>query len=1509
MVDIDLSKDTDEYLAGHTIDGRVLFPATGYLTLVWKTFAKLRNEDFEQMPVILEDINFHRATIMPKEGSVKFLINIFEGSGAFELCEGGSVAVSGKIRVPEELDKEMLELPKPEMKEDKTALPLDTKDIYKELRLRGYDYEGVFKGIKESDNHGIAGKLLWKENWISFIDTMLQFSILGLNTRELYLPTRLQRAIINPKKHLEMLKAMSEEEKSTPVYMYRNIGIIKAGGIELRGMKASLAPRRQVQEDPKLEKYMFVPYENTQALTDNQEKVKKDVLTVLSQIILENSSGGLKIKLTEAVVDRPIESVLSPMIKNILEKEPLIAVDATVVTLGPVDTSVLDENDVKHAQRDMLNTSVDQNVHVVVGSDLLTHSNYKLLNNAVSSIKEGGFILLEEPKMQLNMSKLASMDLQIVSTQLTDTKLYILLRKMTEVPADAIVMKMTETNFSWVESLKEAMKKSESEGTKIYLYCQGEELTGLIGMVNCLKQEPGGANLRSIFIQDKNAAPFTLNAYSKQLQKDLVHNVLKKGVWGSYRHLTLDHVNESQNLQVTHAYINTLTRGDLASLRWIESALSFHKGDDPKTEMCHVYCAPLNFRDIMLATGKLPPDALPGNLAGQECILGLEFSGRNSKGKRVMGMVDAKGLATTVLSDPMFLWEVPEKWSLEEASTIPVVYGTSYYALMVRGNLKPGESVLIHAGTGGVGQASIAIALHMGCKVFTTVGSQAKRDFLKKTFPQLTDRNIGNSRDTTFEQLVLSETDGRGVDVVLNSLAGDQLQASVRCLAKNGRFLEIGKVDLSNNSPLGMSILLKNTAVHGILLDALFDSDSADKKEVRRLLSEGITNGAVRPLPATVYNDNQIEQAFRYMASGKHIGKVVLKIRDEESRQTMVPKPRTVSAIPRTYMNPDKTYVLVGGLGGFGLELANWLVNRGATNIVLTSRSGVKTGYQSLCIRRWKDKGVNVFVSTEDATTEKGAGRLMEQANSLGPVGGIFNLAAVLRDAMMENQTEADFKTVCKPKVDGSKQLDIASRNMAPQLDFFVNFSSVSCGRGNAGQANYGLANSAMERICEARQEIGFPGVAIQWGAIGDVGLILDFMGGNDTEVGGTMPQRMASCLATVDIFLQQPHPVVASMVLAEKYKSKGDGSKVSLIDAIANILGLKDSSNLPGGTTLAELGMDSLMGAEIKQTLERNHDIVMSAQEIRTLTFGKLAELEGGAKISESSGDKSARKDEQVQYGQFELMPSKTLVSMSGKDVDKTKLPVFMVHPIEGSVTALESFAKLIKVPVYGLQCTKDTPLDSIEALSTFYIKQIKSVQPEGPYSIVGYSFGACVAFEIGIQLEKEKQKVNLWLIDGSPSYVATHTGKARDTKSFRGNISAEQSEALVYFIMQFKDVDQQKVVAELMQLKTWEERLTRSTQMLSGSTPFSDDEVSSAASSFFNKLVAADKYKPKSKFNGEIMLFKATDNYVQIGEDYGLSQVCKQKVKIDSLEGNHRSILLGPTAEKLAKILQPVL
>ncbi|XP_058792836.1 fatty acid synthase [Phymastichus coffea] len=1518
IVEVDLSKDTDAYLAGHTIDGRILFPATGYLTIVWKTFAKLQGVEFEKLPVVIEDVQFQRATIMPKDGSVKFLINIFDGTGDFEICEGGSVAVTGKIRIPEDVNKEQLNLQPPSIPSKPELLELKTEDIYKELRLRGYDYSGIFQSIVSSDNFGNAGKLMWNEDWISYIDTMLQFSILGKNTRDLYLPTRLQQVIINPIVHKELIEKAGEGRVSLPVYSFPKIGVIKSGGIELRNMKASLAPRRQqTQAAPKHERYTFVPYDNSHVLVEDPERSKLHALTVLLQIVRENI-GGIKIKVIEITGERASEALMTPTVLDVLYNEPMLSVDLQIATTSPDShAAFVDQWKIKAISKDVQTAPIGQDLHLVLAADLLSNNQTAAVKNLGDSLKPGGFLISEETgSLTSNAAKKAG--LVIVGKQIVPGKSYVLMKKLEDI-YQPIIIQITEKNFSWLEGVKAALKKAESEQQKILLVSQGEELLGMVGLMTCIRQEAGGMNVRYVFIQDKNASKFSLtdDFYAAQMKKQLMANVLKGGQWGSYRHLRLDQQTDVSSLYVEHAYINALTKGDLSSLRWIEGPLSYYQPEKfPGKKFCSVYYAPLNFRDIMLATGKLNADALPGDLASQDCILGLEFAGRDSMGRRVMGMVAAQGLATTVLADPGFMWEVPDKWTLEQAATIPVVYSTSYYALCVRGNMKSGESVLIHAGSGGVGQASIAIALHMGCKVFTTVGSQEKRDFLKKTFPQLNDRNIGNSRDTSFEQLILNETDGRGVDLILNSLAGEKLQASVRCLAIGGRFLEIGKFDLSNNAALGMSLFLKNTSFHGILLDALFDVDCPEKKELVRLVSEGIKNGAVRPLPATVFSEQQIEQGFRFMATGKHIGKVLLKIRDEESQKVTQPTQKTVASIPRTYMNPDKSYILIGGLGGFGLELANWLISRGAKHIVLTSRSGVRTGYQSLCIRRWRSNGINVMISTEDVTTATGAEKLIKTTNKSAPVGGIFNLAAVLKDALIENLEESHYKVVTLPKVDGTKNLDAASRKLCPALDYFVVFSSVSCGRGNAGQTNYGLANSAMERICEQRQAISLPALAIQWGAIGDVGLVLETLGNNETEVGGTLPQRMTSCLTTMDTFLQQPHPVLASMVLAEKRKSSDSGSQIGLLEAVGNILGVKDVKTINPNNSLADLGMDSLMGTEIKQTLERNYDIVLSPQEIRGLTFGKLKEFAtGSSETSEpsntsvntvSSSTESGPDDMLFQLSGSEIVPKETLLKLNTRKSEG--IPIFVVSAIEGVIASLKSLAQELDRPVYGLQCTKNAPLGTITEFAQFNVKQMKEVQKQGPYRLVGYSFGALVAFEMALQLEQMSEQVNLTLIDGSPEFITQHCQTiGKQTKQNSENLEADGTrKALAFFTRQMNsNIGFLKAYSILKDTQNDDEMFKKMVELI-GSTPFSPEDLKEAGTLFFKKLRAANSYKPTGKYQGPITLIKAKDNFVSLNSDYGLAQICRQNVKIEELFGNHRSIMVGDSVKKIAEVLR---
>ncbi|RVE51369.1 hypothetical protein evm_003924 [Chilo suppressalis] len=1212
IIEIDLSRPEDSFFSGHQIDGRILFPATGYLILVWRTVAKLYNKTLEETPIILEHVQFRQATILNQDTTVRFMISILEGTGDFNVCEGETVLVTGQVRLAEHPDKEFLSDQIEESVPKLYLQSLGEDDVYKRLRLRGYEYNGLFRGIRHVDTSGRRGQLAWADNWVSFMDTILQFAVIDMNN--LYLPTRLDRLLIDPMRHKKALI----DGNMLPVRMDQDINVLVSGGVEVRGLKYSLAPRRvNVQAPPKLERYQFCPY--TTPLTDGQACSRIDALTACLQIIVQNNNTVL-IKTVEAALQPSVDSLLTPLILEILECEPEIRVEMRVAAGENMAkfTTALQNLDVKVTRKDATTEPPHDACHFVVAVACLVQHTVETLCNLASAIDKDGMLLLEEPHGILSKSGVAEAieraNLVLIARKVTNDCEYLLLRRIPKLPSEYMVVEVDENDcYAWVNPLRDILERAKTIPLRVYVVTHVQD-SGVVGLGRSLNLETDDAIVRVYYLPD-TCEPFDPSAptFVAQVQKDLTCNVLHEGVWGSYLHLPLADAGDAL-LQVEHAFVNTLTRGDLASLRWIESPLRFVH-ETPLTrgsELCRVYCAPLNFRDIMLATGKLPPDALPGNLAGQDCILGLEFSGRAENGRRVMGMVAARALATSVVADSAFLWDVPEAWSLEEAATVPVAYATAYYALAVRGRMRRGDSVLVHAGSGGVGQAAIAIALHAGATVFTTVGTPEKRAFLHKRFPALSDANIGNSRDTSFEQLVLRRTRGRGVDLVLNSLADDKLRASIRCLAEGGRFLEIGKLDLSNNTQVGLSIFLKNTTFHGILLDALFEaeSDNIEKSAVVGCMNEGLKSGVIKPLPCTVFNDKQLEQAFRYMATGKHIGKVVIRVREEEARGAR-PASRLVSALPRTYMHPGKVYVLVGGLGGFGLELGVWLVTRGARKLVFVSRKGIRTGYQAWCIKRLRNEGVQVVVFTQDTTTMEGARTLMRDAAALGPVGGVFNLAAVLRDAFFENLTPEDFRVVSKPKVNGTRALDVATRELAPELEYFVAFSSVSCARGNAGQSNYAYANSVMERIVERRRAEGLPGFVIQWGAIADVGLAAKVR--NEKPVRGTIPQHVASCMESLDtlLALALPHPVVMVMVLDDKQRRTAAPVQ-DLLQVVANVLGIKDPSKVSDTANLAELGMDSLMGAEIKQTLERSFDVAVGMQEIRTITFAKLRDMSG---------------------------------------------------------------------------------------------------------------------------------------------------------------------------------------------------------------------------------------------------------------------------------------------------------
>lgn len=260
-----------------------------------------------------------------------------------------------------------------------------------------------------------------------------------------------------------------------------------------------------------------------------------------------------------------------------------------------------------------------------------------------------------------------------------------------------------------------------------------------------------------------------------------------------------------------------------------------------------------------------------------------------------------------------------------------------------------------------------------------------------------------------------------------------------------------------------------------------------------------------------------------------------------------------------------------------------------------------------------------MIVSTADIGTYQGARKLLVESITHGQIGGIFNLAVVLRDSILENQTVESFQESSGPKSLATRYLNELSRILCPKLEHFVVFSSASCGRGNAGQSNYGMANSIMERIIEQRLQDKLPGKAIQWGAIGEVGLVAEMAKGKDIEVVGTLQQRIESCLNVLDILLTSPQAVVSSIVVADKHGSDaGQDGQLTLIKSVMKIMGIRDIKAISKNVSLAELGMDSLMTVEIKQMLERDFDIVLTTQQLRSISFAKLEELSSTGTKSE---------------------------------------------------------------------------------------------------------------------------------------------------------------------------------------------------------------------------------------------------------------------------------------------------
>ncbi|TRM53550.1 type I polyketide synthase [Achromobacter sp. LC458] len=525
--------------------------------------------------------------------------------------------------------------------------------------------------------------------------------------------------------------------------------------------------------------------------------------------------------------------------------------------------------------------------------------------------------------------------------------------------------------------------------------------------------------------------------------------------------------------------------GQLRNLRWEACPASAPAADELEVR---IEATGLNFRDVMYALGLLSDEAIENGFAGP--TLGLEFSGTVTRvgadvdgyavGDAVVGFGPAS-FGDRVLTKPSAISHIPDGFSFEAAATIPSTFFTVYYALHHLARLEEGEKILIHGAAGGVGIAAIQFAQWLGAEIYATAGSDEKRDLLRL----LGVRHIYDSRSLSYADEILADTDGRGVDVVLNSLAGEAINRNLRVLKPFGRFLELGKRDFYENTRIGLRPFRNNISYFGIDADQLMNERPDLTQRLFAEMMALFRQGALHPLPYTVFDANDIVDAFRYMQQARQIGKIVVTYRNGISGiHTPAAPQRAGLTLPA-----DATYLVTGGLGGFGLRTAQWLADKGARNLILISRSGPTTDTAQAAIAALQAQGVRVHAAACDVTDRKALARLLDDtASTLPPLKGVVHAAVVIDDGLARSATPEQIERTLAAKVLGAQHLHELTRKLP--LDLFIFYSSATTLFGNPGQSNYVAANTWLERLAAQRRAEGLPATCVRWGAIDDVGFL-----------------------------------------------------------------------------------------------------------------------------------------------------------------------------------------------------------------------------------------------------------------------------------------------------------------------------------------------------------------------------------------------------------------------------------
>ncbi|MFD9698049.1 SDR family NAD(P)-dependent oxidoreductase [Lentzea sp. NPDC059081] len=679
--------------------------------------------------------------------------------------------------------------------------------------------------------------------------------------------------------------------------------------------------------------------------------------------------------------------------------------------------------------------------------------------------------------------------------------------------------------------------------------------------------------------------------------------------------------------------------GTLGELRFAAAARRDPGPGEVEIQVSHVG---LNFKDVLKASGLLAAAAMEHSLTGvalgMECAGEVVRVGADVSGVRVGDLVFAHGadlFRSYATVEAVRVVPLPRTLTPAQAVTLlPVV--TAHQALVRLAGLRRGERVLIHSAAGGVGLAAVRIALSLGAVVHATAGSDARRELLRAEGAHL----VSDSRSTAFFDDVLAGTGGEGVDVVLNSLAGELMEKSVELLRPFGRFVELGKADLAADRPLRLAAFRRALSFHAFDYDQMMALRPDDVQQCMRDVAALHDDGVVVAVPVAELGPSSVQEAFRRMTGDSHAGKIAVRMSGD---RVAVP----ASSMTEPVVRPQATYLITGGAGGLGLEVARWLADGGATHLVLVGRNGVTTEAAVRTVEELVARDVSVRVEKADVSDPAQVADLAARVRAEMPaLRGIVHAAANFDDVVLADTTAQRLVTATRAKADGAWYLH--HETLADDLDFFVLFSSLAAQLGSAATGNYATSNEFLNGLARYRRSLGLPAVSIGWGMVGEVGVTVarDGLVGDLLRRNGHAPMTPRRLITELDAVVRtelvegtvaaldwrrwaKANPQLAALPRFEslvpaagtshaasetpqRLRAASRADRLALLPALVSPL-LHNATGLPADQLAAEqaVDIDSLVAVELRVRLQDALGVsVPSVKMQRNLTVGKLVSL-----------------------------------------------------------------------------------------------------------------------------------------------------------------------------------------------------------------------------------------------------------------------------------------------------------